>query len=111
MGLKCSQDIAQSIIESILAGIDDAVVYIDYIGAFFKNWDHHVQLLATIFCHLCVNRLIINPSKCEWAVKATDYWLTPRGLMPWKMKIEAILHMDRPCITTELCMLIGCINY
>ena len=47
MGLKCSQDIAQSIMESVLSGIDDANVYIDDVGAFSKNWDHHVQLLAT----------------------------------------------------------------
>ena len=103
-----------SIIESVLAGSDDADVYIDDVGAFLKDWDHHVQLLATILCHLCVNGFTFNPSKCEWAVKATDwlgYWLTPRGLTPLKMKIEAILHMDHTHITTELCMLIGCINY
>ena len=37
MGLKWSSDIAQSIMESVLAGIDDAVVYIDDVGAFSKD--------------------------------------------------------------------------
>jgi hypothetical protein len=31
--------------------------------------------------------------------------------MPWKKKIDAILHMDHPCNATELRMLIGCIYY
>ena len=52
MGLKCSPDIAQSIVESVLSGIDDADVYIDDVGAFSKNWGHHIQLLADILCRL-----------------------------------------------------------
>ncbi len=32
-------------------------------------------------------------------------------LIPWKKKIDAILHMDWPCNATELCMFIGYVNY
>ena len=61
MGLKCSPDIAQSIMESELSGIEDADVYIDDIGAFSHNWDHHVQLLATVLRCLRENGFTINP--------------------------------------------------
>ena len=72
MGLKCSPDIAQSIMESVLSGIKDADVYIDDAGAFSKDWDHHIPLLSNILHHLRENRFTINPLKFEWAIKKTD---------------------------------------
>jgi hypothetical protein len=114
MGLKCSLDIAQAAMENVLSDIKNANVYIDDVGAFSSTWDHHVNLLSTILRQLHENGFTMNPLKCEWAVKETDwldYWLTPRGLKPGKKKIDAILHMDHPHNTTELHMCIGCMSY
>ncbi len=74
MGLKCSLDIAQAIMENVLSDIEDADIYIDDVGAFYSDWNHHVNLLATILHWLCKNGFTINPLKYEWAVRETD-WL------------------------------------
>jgi hypothetical protein len=114
MGLKCSPEIAQAAMENILSDIEDANIYIDDVGAFSNDWDHHVNLIATILRSLHENGFTINLLKCEWAVKETDwlgYWLTPQGLKPWKQKIDAIVHMDHPHNAPELRMFIGCTNY
>ncbi len=50
MGLKCSPDIAQAAMENVLSDIKDNNVYIDNVGAFFSDWDHHINLLATVLC-------------------------------------------------------------
>jgi hypothetical protein len=48
MGLKCSPNITQAAMENVLSDIEDADIYIDDVGAFSNDWDHHVNLLATI---------------------------------------------------------------
>jgi hypothetical protein len=61
MGLKYSPDIAQAAMENVLSDIKDADVYIDDVGAFSNDWDHHVNLLATILRQLRENGFTINP--------------------------------------------------
>ena len=61
MGLKCSPNIAQEIMESTLTCIEDADVCIDEVGAFSIEWNHHIQLLADILHHLHENGFTINP--------------------------------------------------
>jgi hypothetical protein len=74
MGLKCSPDIAQAAMENVLSDIKDANIYIDDVGAFSDDWDHHVHLITTFLRRLRENGFTINPHKCEWAIKETD-WL------------------------------------
>ena len=60
MGLKCSPYIAQSAMENVLAGIDEAGVYINDVGAFSSSWQEHLNLLDTILCHLSDNGFTVK---------------------------------------------------
>jgi hypothetical protein len=48
IGLKCSPDTAQAAMENVLSDIEDTNIYINDVGAFSNDWDHHVNFLATI---------------------------------------------------------------
>jgi hypothetical protein len=74
MCLKCSPNFAQEVMENIFRDVEGAEVYIDNIGAFSQSWDDHIALLRTILTKMQDNGFTVNPLKCEWAVKDTD-WL------------------------------------
>ena len=114
MGLSISPDAAQEIMERVLAAVKDIEIYIDDIACFSNSWDEHVALLDKVLTILEQHNFTINPRKCEWAVKETDflgYWLTPTGLKPWKKKVDSILRMQKPKTIKELRSFLGLVNF
>ena len=86
MGIKQSPDVAQSIMEDLFRALDEVDVYIDDIGIFNDTWAEHLKSIEKVLTILQKANFTINPLKCEWAVKETDwlgYWLTPTGLKHW----------------------------
>ena len=83
MGISQSPDSAQEVMEQILRNIDDLEVYIDDIACFSNTYDDHMLLICNVLDRLRSKGFVINPRKCEWAIKETNFrghWLTPKGI-------------------------------
>eukprot|EP00957_Ditylum_brightwellii_P029896 2262007-Ditylum_brightwellii.AAC.1 len=82
MGVKIAPDEVQAVIEEILHGMGiDA--YMDDVGIFSNGtFEDHMKLVGMVLKHLEDNGMKINPLKCKWGVKETDFlghWITPEG--------------------------------
>ena len=114
MGLKTSPDEAQAIIEEVLRGLD-LEAYIDDIGIFTNgSYEEHIKAIQAVLTRLQDAGFRVNPLKCEWAVKETDFlghWLTPHGIRPWKRKIDAILKMSKPQNVSQLRSFLGAVTF
>ena len=87
MSLKCSPDFAQEVMENIFRDVAEVEVCLDDMGTFSDSWVQHVAVLCIVLQKLQENGFTVTSSKCDWAVKETDWldcWLTPTGLKPWK---------------------------
>ena len=115
MGVSQSPDIAQEIMERVLKNLPEIEIYIDDIGIFSDtSWEEHITSINKVLSRLQDNGFTVNPLKCEWAVKETDwlgYWLTPNGLKPWSKKIRSILSWQIPKTTKQLRSFLGAVNF
>ena len=115
MGISQSPDIAQEMMERTLRDLQrDLEIYIDDIACFSNTWKDHITLLDRVLTRLQQAGFTINPAKCEWCVKETDFlghWLTPNGIKPWKKKIDAILKLGQPTNIKQLRSFLGMVTY
>ncbi len=65
MGLKWSPDFVQKKMENIFRNVNDPEVYINNIGAFLPDWEHHITLLHAIATKLKENGFTVNPLNCN----------------------------------------------
>ena len=100
MGVKVSPDVAQNIMEEVLAGISCSI-YMDDVGIWTDgSFQEHLAVIEQVLQQFAAHDLKCNPLKCSWAVKETDflgYWMTPTGIKPWKKRITQEQH-QRTCI-------------
>ncbi|KAL7462400.1 hypothetical protein ACHAXS_002776 [Conticribra weissflogii] len=77
--------------------VKDTDIYLDNIGVFSTNWEHHIELFDKIFHRPEANGFVVNLLKSKWASQETNwfgYWLrvVPTDLKPL-CKIDRILEL------------------
>ena len=117
MGLSCSPDIFQSIMNELLGDLPYVLVYIDDILILnnkTETADDHIAKIEHVLRRLEKAGFVVNLRKSFFMQQELDYLgylLTPNGIRPQPKKVEAITRILPPKNKKQLRRFLGMINY
>ncbi|VDI54419.1 Hypothetical predicted protein [Mytilus galloprovincialis] len=91
-----------------------ALIYIDDILVFSKNFDEHLEHLNLVFQKLKQAKLTLQPSKCHFAAKQVKYLghiISEHGIQVDKSKTVAVSEYPIPKSVKQLRSFLGMCNY
>lgn len=92
-GLKNAPSTFQRVMDSILCGLDNTLVYMDDIIVYSTSLQEHMTNLDDLFRRLREANMKIQLDKSDFSTKETSFLghiITPDGVKPDPKKIEAI---------------------
>jgi RNase H-like domain found in reverse transcriptase/Reverse transcriptase (RNA-dependent DNA polymerase)/Integrase zinc binding domain/Chromo (CHRromatin Organisation MOdifier) domain/Aspartyl protease len=116
MGLTNAPATFMRLMNNVLAECLDifAVVYLDDILIYSKNYKEHVKHVHRVLTMLREANLLLKPEKCEFHVKETEFLghiVSVDGIKMSQEKVRAVLDWPPPKTVTEVQSFLGFANY
>ena len=114
MGLLGSPASFQRLVETVLKGISNVIVYIDDLIIHTSTHRQHRETLRLVFDRLRANNLKVNLKKCEFGSPSVSYLgfrLTPEGIKPGIDKLKAVGQTSPPANVKEVRQFLGLCNF
>jgi len=99
MGLASAPSAFQCLVELVVKGINNVVVYIDDLIIHSKTHEEHLKRLDDVFTRLAAHNLRANLKKCVFGSSETSYLgfrLTKNGIFPGTDKLKAVKNAKPP---------------
>ena len=113
-GLRNAACTFQKLMNKVLNGIPNCVVYLDDVVIFADTWEEHLEILEAILKALNNANLVLNLKKCEFGKTFITYLGHKVGLgnlQPKDGNIEAIRNFPIPKNKKQAMRFIGMVSY
>lgn len=114
MGLKNSPSTFQRVMDNILQGVENTIVYLDDILVYSTSLQEHIVNLKKVFQRLRETNFKIQMDKSEFLKRETPYLghiITREGVKPNPDKIAAICKYPIPKTTKQIKGFLGLLGY
>ncbi|XP_041461225.1 uncharacterized protein LOC121412478 [Lytechinus variegatus] len=109
-GMRNAPATFQRLMNCVIAGLDNVVVYLDDILVVSDTWSDHLTCLRDVFVRLTKAGLVVNLSKCEFAQATVTYLGHVVGhgcVAPREAKVQAIVDFPAPSTKKEVMRFLG----
>ena len=113
-GIKSAPKMFQCIMDKILNGIPNVIVFQDDILVVGSNMEDHLQTLTAVLDRLAKHNIKLNENKCAFMKKEVvylGYKVNENGLQPLEEKVDAIVNIAPPANVSELRAFLGMVQY
>jgi len=113
-GVKTAPAIFQSIMDQVLAGLENVVCFIDDILISSPTTEAHLKTLKLVFQRLKNYNMKLNKEKCKFLkgdIQYLGHHIDGEGIRPLKEKLEAIINAPVPQEEKGLRSFLGLLNF
>ncbi|XP_058817493.1 uncharacterized protein K02A2.6-like [Topomyia yanbarensis] len=113
-GVSCAPELFQKVMESLVAGLQGVIVYLDDILVYGTTVDEHDVRLKSFLNRLLEYNVLINKDKCIYNVEKLEFLgheLSINGVRPTESRIAALQNFRDPLNVSELRSFLGLVGY
>ena len=114
MGLLGAPASFQRLMETVVKGIDNTIVYIDDLLTHTEDHENMLRLMDQVLDRLTLHQVKINLPKCEFGsddVAYLGFRLTKDGIKPGTDKLKAVRDTKPPGSVSEIRQFLGLCNF
>lgn len=113
-GISCAPELFQKVMESIVAGLEGVVVYLDDLMVSGRTQVEHDDRLAQLMQRIREYGILLNEEKCVFntpRIEFVGHELSADGIRPMESKMAAIASFRNPENVSELRSFLGLVTY
>lgn len=113
-GISCAPEIFQKVMDTIVAGLEGVIVYLDDAMVFGRTPHEHDQRLKALLARFEEYGVLLNKEKCSFNVDSLEFLghrLTPEGIKPTDSRVTSITKFREPENVGELRSFLGLVTY
>lgn len=113
-GISCAPELFQKVMDTIVAGLEGVIVYLDDVVVSGRTQEEHNLRLNKLLQRFEEYGIVLNRDKCQFNVEKLEFVgheLSTAGVKPTVSRVEAVNQFRRPNNVTELRSFLGLVTY